>query len=53
MSEAMVLCDVQNSRASRPYLKFESSNGWSKLLNIIFILKYTWRLNYIFFENFC
>jgi hypothetical protein len=36
---------------SRPYLEFKISNGRSKPLNIIFILKYSWRSNFIFVRS--
>ena len=45
----MVLREVKKNCASRSYLEFKSSNGRSKPLSIIFILKYPWRSNFIFF----
>jgi hypothetical protein len=39
----------KTSRVFRPYLEFESPNGRSKLLNVIFILKYPWRSDSFFF----
>jgi hypothetical protein len=41
----------KTSGASCSYLEFESSNGRSKPLNMIFILNYVWRSNFIFFWN--
>jgi hypothetical protein len=38
----------KTSRASCPYLKFENPNSRSKPLNMIFVLKYLWRSNFIF-----
>jgi hypothetical protein len=46
--------EAQNFSALFSYFKFIGPSGWSKLLNIIFILKYIWRLNFIlFFEFYC
>jgi hypothetical protein len=39
----------KTSRASHLYLKFQSPNSRSKLLNMISILKYIWISNFIFF----
>jgi hypothetical protein len=47
----MMFTKHKTSYASRSYFEFKSSHGQSKPLNMIFILKYFGRSNFIFFLN--